>query len=273
MLWYHTRTVMIIMEWIKEYSTVINALASVGAFISALVALFTLKEIKKQRRSAYKPELFIKSFIVELSKSPLVKNKDELLRYKISNFNDYSVNYNEVESQVYVTYIINNLGFGIAKNVKCKWHFDFEKAIKMIKEELPNEFEISKHTGSFYLTKKNDDNFFYSANHEQDVDTTDIIAPIQISPNNHYHSIPEIIIFSHMLYLSFKLNLIKSPAEQFHIYDFESFPKPTLAMEYQDLDDKKYKKTISFNVEGVTSQIGEELDLNREFCMLQFNVE
>lgn len=262
-------------EFLNNNGQLINVIASLGALISALVALFTLREIKNQRRSAYKPELILKSFTIEPSKSPLLLSKREYLNYKVSDFNDHSVNYNNVEFQVYPPYKINNLGFGIAKNVKCTWYFDHKKAISMITDLLPSNFEFLHHpdTGYYFLKNNRDEHFFYSVNYDYTPDTTDVIAPVQVQENNSYFSVPKVIVFTHILYLIFKEKMLNEKADQFHFFEFTDFPKVSVMIECVDLNDERYSKEIEFEVVGVASQVVDTIDMHQPFCMFQFNVK
>lgn len=259
------------MNWVD----LINISASIGAFVSAVVAVVTLREIKKQRESTYKPELVMRSLNIGISKSPFCLGEDEILEYKVSNFNDYSTNYNEVKNSTFAGYLLNNLGFGIAKKVTCTWIYDHEKAIEELRNVIGEDFRINHHTGSYYLEDLKDDNFFYSANYSFDFgpDFTEYIAPVSVEKNFNFHSVPRVILFTHYLYLIFEFQIHTTVPQQFGVYEFESLPKPRLEIEYFDLNDKKYKKTISFKIVAVASQIGDVINPNEEFCMLQFNVE
>jgi hypothetical protein len=59
-------------EFVIKHKEILNLLASIGTFISAIIALYTLLEVKKQRLSTYKPEILLKSFLVTIHKSPCV---------------------------------------------------------------------------------------------------------------------------------------------------------------------------------------------------------
>lgn len=260
------------MNWITENKDLIEIIAGLGTFISALIALFTLIEVKKQRQSTYKPELVIKSFIIAPSKSPLRLNLDELLAYKVSDFNDYSSNFNEVPFQITPIYRVDNFGFGIAKNVKCTWKFDIKKAISLIEKALDNSYRINNHHNYYFLEHLKKQEFHYSSNQQINSDDTDYIAPISIQKNHDYHSVPGIIIFSHLLYLIFKEKLQGENPKQFYVFEFDEFPKPCIYIEYFDLNNKKYSKTMTFEVAAVSSQTAENIDMNKEFCMLQFNL-
>ena len=50
-------------DFLTQYKDFLLILAGIGTFISALIAVFTLIEVKKQRLSTYKPDVLIKSLM------------------------------------------------------------------------------------------------------------------------------------------------------------------------------------------------------------------
>jgi hypothetical protein len=263
-------------EFLLEYKELIVIFSGIGTFISAMIAVFTLNEVKKQRLSLYKPEILIKSFLVSISKSPLQKVKEELMKYKTCDFNDYSNNYNENKFEINSKYKIDNLGFGIAKNIKCTWEFKTKKAITEIQKVLPTNYEFNwdKELNLYFLNNSENEDFYYSAFGNIERQEIDYISPINVQKNNHLHTIPEIIIYTHYLFLIFKENLVGKKAENFHIFKFNNykFPEPILKVEYNDLNGKKYKYKYRFKITAVNLQIEDTLDLTKEFAYLQFKL-
>ena len=112
------------------------------ALISAGVGLLiylTLSEMQKQRRSSYKPELIIKDtfFYIDLNlDNPIYaswRNKEE--RESGLSIDDYDL---LIE--------LKNIGFGIAKNIKCEWEFDIKDMINKLNSlegDLAVNFEIN----------------------------------------------------------------------------------------------------------------------------------
>jgi hypothetical protein len=264
-------------DFLIQHKDLFLILAGFGTFISALIAVFTLIEVKKQRLSMYKPDILIKSFIVTISKNPLQK-EEELLEYKVQNYNDYSINYNETKFENSPKYKVENFGFGVAKNVECQWYFDTKKAIKLIQEILPNSFSFSYHESLnlYFLNNLQNDNFHHSANANIECQNIDYIAPFNVQTHYQYHIIPQIIVYVHYLFLIFKKKLIEQSVENFHIFEFDDckFPKPTLSVKYKDLNDKIYQKTYKFKISAVATQGGSEtLDMTEEFSYLTFELE
>jgi hypothetical protein len=263
-------------DFLFKYKELIVVFSGIGTFISALIAIFTLGEVKKQRLSLYKPDILLKSFIVSISKSPLQKEDEELIEYRVSDFNDYSKNHNQNQFEVSAKYKVDNLGFGVAKNIKCQWQFDTKKDIKMIENLLPKQYQFHWHESLnlYFLDKVGNENFHYSAFGDISLQEIDYISPISVQKHNHYHTIPGIIIFAHYLFLIFKNNLIGKECENFHLFKFSDFkfPNPILKLEFRDLNGKKYKNEYTFTITAVVTQIEDIMDLTKEFAYLEFEL-
>ena len=263
-------------DFIIKNKELIIILSGIGTFISSLIAIFTLIEVKRQRLALYKPDILIKSFFTSISKSPLQKEKGELILFKTSDFNDYSNKYKELKFEVGSKYKVENLGFGIAKNIKCEWNFDTKKAIKFIEKNISNRHKLHfiKELNLYTLEDKNNEDYRYASNANIRENTIDYISPINIQKHFHFHTIPEIITFTHYLYFLFELKLIGTSGKNFHIFDYKDykFPNPVLKISYKDLNGKKYKKKFKFKVSAISSQIGDISDLKKDFGYLQFEI-
>lgn len=264
-------------EIILKHKEIVNIIASIGTFISAIIAVKTLLEVKKQRLSTYKPELFLKSFVVYIQKSPLFLNPNELILFKIENFNEY--NNDEAlkkEFNISPLYKIENLGFGIAKNVKVTWTFDIAKALRILKKEFNQDFYLYEYKPLEYtfLKKKNNENFQIAfINKNNIIQTTDYIPPINVKEHTHYHSIPKDITVLHFLYFIFKNKLTERINENYCNSDFTSFPKIKMTVEYYDINNRKYTKKYKFKTSIITTQIEDKIDMTKEFGYLLFELE
>lgn len=264
-------------DFLIRNKEIIIILSGIGTFISALIAIFTLREVKNQRLAIYKPEVLIKSFIISISKSPLIIKEEELIKYKFSDFNDYSINSNNLSFEISPRYKVENLGFGIAKQVKCEWNFNIKKAIKMIENIMPEKysFNYNKNLNIYFLTNSMNTEYHYSSNANIYKNVVDYIPPINIQQHFHFHTIPSIIVFTHYLFLIFKKNLLKEEGDNFNVFDFKSekFPSPILKISYKDLNNKRHKRDVKFKITAVDTQIDEMVDLTKEFAYLLFEIE
>lgn len=106
---------------INEWMTLIS---SIGALLTAIVALLTLFELFKQRKSSYKPDLCILKNHFDI-KGPGLGEANLAL-----NWSEYSANEDTKILGIYLTLV--NIGFGAAKNIEAKWNFDSDFLIKEI---------------------------------------------------------------------------------------------------------------------------------------------
>lgn len=257
-------------DCILKYKDLIAAFAGIGTFIYAIIALYTLREVKKQRLSMYKPELFLKSFCIIPTFNPLSnKNREELLEYKLTNYNDYSESTNKAEPNISPLYKLENIGFGVAKDVKCEWEFDYKKAINKIQEYISDDYELYFQSFFYGIRKKNDDEFHRSATilEKGETQNIDYIPPIHIANHHHKHVIPSIILFSHIYYLIFKHNLIAQTYSRFDGEDYVDFPKVKLKLTYKDVNNKVYKKKYCLSISAISPTIEEPLNTDNELCI------
>lgn len=255
---------------------IINMIASIGTFISALIAIFTLNEIKKQRLSAYKPFLVLKSFIVYINKSPLCLNQEELLLFKTDNFNEYQLDDKPQKTfEITPLYKIENLGFGIAKNIKLTWTFDMKIALKCLESEFNQDlfFGEYKPLKYYFLHKKSDQDYQYSfINENITKQTIDYIPPINVKEHTHFHAISKDLIVTHFLYYILKNKLTEELNKNPYTFNFDDFPKVELKIKYYDLNNKKYQHRYKFKMSFISTQSEEFTDVTKEFGYLHFEL-
>lgn len=266
-------------KFLLDNKELITILSGIGTFISSIIAIYTLREVIKQRLSTYKPEILIKSFIVYINKSPLELKPDELLLYKTNNFNEYKKNPEESickEFSESCLYKVENLGFGPAKKIKLTWNYDTKKALDILEKMFPDRYYFNQYQPLkyyFLVDKSNADYHFSLMNQNVTSQSTDYLTPINIKEHSHYHSIPNEIILTHYLYYIFKNNLINTSNENcYGDDDFRKLSKPQLKIEYEDINGKKYSKDYKFKISLVPTQIDEMMEMDKEFGYLLFSV-
>jgi hypothetical protein len=247
----------------------IEILASVGSFFSAIVAMITLFEIKKQRHSMYKPEIFLTPLCFKPEYNPIIEN-EKIRSYTLLEYNNYQEDKLELKSQINILYKLENLGFGVASNVLCQWNFDYSKAIKEMEKILPEDFTLSDQFDYTFINRKSNPNFLIAANVEdiKNNQKIDFIPPINFKEHHNLHSIPHSIIIIYLMYLLFNKNLISDTGKMFYIEEFEALPKPKVIIEYKDLNGKKYSKTYTLSISACSLQSDQDvLDLTKEYCI------
>lgn len=266
-------------KFLLENKELINILSGIGTFLSSIIALYTLREVVKQRLSTYKPEILIKSFIVYINKSPLELKSQELLLYKTNNFNEYKKSLEDNvnrEYEVSCLYKVENLGFGPAKKLKLTWNYDTKKALDLIEKMFPEKYYFNQYKPLnyyFLVDKYNDDYHFSITNESVTNQYIDYLTPINIKEHSHYHTIPKEIILTYYLYFIFKNSLINTENENcYGDDDLGKLPKPELRIEYEDINGKKYSKNYKFKISLVSTQLDEKMEMDKEFGYLLFRI-
>lgn len=264
-------------EFLINNGELISILAGIGTFISSIIAVYTLIEVKKQRLSTYKPQLLMKSFLVYISKSPLFLEKEELLGFKVYNYNEYKEKseQSEIIFDTSPLYKAENLGFGPAVNIKFTWYFNMSRALKIIEKELHEDLYFSEYKplNYFFLHKKSDNDFQLTIhNKKQEIQTVDYIAPINVKEHTHYHTISKDVINIHFLYYILKCKLTQKINKNVYGVELNNLPRIKLRIDYFDLNGKKYTKKYKFQTSIVTTQIEDEIDMTKDFAYLLFEI-
>jgi len=233
----------------------LDIISSYSTLIVALIAIFTLIEIYRQRKYSFKPELIISSqpfYIIKYTKSkiPLIW-KNNIKRTEGGHLPESdSARKNELYELLFY-----NIGLGTAKNIKVTFSTNLKETIDHIKKlDKDNILNIEsedlskvtlKHTKSEYFGHEGKSIFFIENANKREID---YILPSQIEKKSTNIIIPAYYtyFYSIMIYLWNK-----------HGFDIdETLILPTLdvTMEYKDIGNKKYKRKaeIIFDFSGTS---------------------
>ena len=257
------------METILEYKSLIEMLAGLGTFIAAIIALYSIFELRRQRRAMYKPELFLDSFTFQVINNPF------LLKHNLNKFRGKYKHKNKktLSESLFVSYELENLGFGVAKSVECKWEFDYKLAYKAISTVSPSEYKWGKLI--HYDMLSTDFGFQKTFNHEDlKARKINFILPISQGGKKRSLTIPHIIVDCYLYFLLFKYDLTKEICETFHHEEFKEMPKLKLKLRYRDLANKAYKINLNIDVSCVSLQPNDNDTLNtmKDFAMFYFTI-
>lgn len=107
----------------------INIFIACITLLTAIIALLTINEMRKQRVHSYFPDINMADFTFYVYKADFNEHINSIYLYsykqkreensKIDGFNELKIG-------------INNIGFGVAKNVRWQWNFEIEKAQKIL---------------------------------------------------------------------------------------------------------------------------------------------
>lgn len=205
----------------------ISLLASIGALSAAVIALFTLFELFKQRKSSYKPDLTILQRRFTLKPSEFGKVKLPL---------DWiNPDHNSQGQSPLARVPIVNIGFGAAKNVIAKWSFDRDKLIEQV-----NKLAQKKHQ-PFYIEKqgtmlsvKNKGQACYLVNNEMDSEEFEYLLPLNQDTSSREIMLPP----SYTMLVSVFLSL--SSMDEFELNEL-NIPEINLQLSYSDIGKGKHK--------------------------------
>jgi hypothetical protein len=221
-------------DYIQDKSTKMSIdrlatlVSSVGTFFGALIILFTLLEIAKQRKSTYRPDLVFGRNEFYIYGNDSTKTTDIWSPIKLTKA-DRGKNHNDQ-----LPLRLFNIGMGTAKNITAKWEFDIKECINKIKE-LDGE---KKYT----IELKESDYLEVSYSHRQIffprmtmMDSIDYILPAHVENEPYKLRIPYLylVLTSIIFTLSFKKGLNSS---------FPSHHGLKVALNYLDIGNNEHKK-------------------------------
>jgi len=223
----------------ENWITIISALA---AFFAALAALFTVREMQRQRRSMYRPNFALlqcsicahrnNKGLIEISNSPLSTQSGD-------GFSE-------------TTIPAANVGMGSCKNVKLKWEYDILEFVRIIKHhDKEEEFEITYEHER--LDIRGNTEFLLSPFHNlSNQNETEIayVVPVTVQSTPVELRIPfaYLALYKAWLYL----RLANMEKESTSDNPFEPPPPINITLQYQDIGneqiDQKYQ--VVFHHEG-----------------------
>ncbi|MEK4056435.1 hypothetical protein MHB84_22975 [Paenibacillus sp. FSL F4-0087] len=219
----------------EEFSglfTTISGLSTVTTLVTSGIALFTLKEMSKQRKSTFKPD-------VVLSSSNNVYLTSEGNRF--TNFNVRTSREKDVSEELailssrQVPIKIFNLGKGAAKDVEIKWCYDIDLLISKIHIEVAHIQNNEKIPMLSYV-----ESGLLSGVINKQIDAIqmhDYILPVETSSNTVYCALPMgFVLLCYLGTISFIRQQVNNSFEGQYI------PKIELEISYSDIGREKHKK-------------------------------
>lgn len=229
---------------------VMNVVTGVSALSASLIALFTLCEIKRQRKEANKPDIAVRQKLVYVHG---VRYNDFTLPFLFSESGEPVAKPNDAVSNCSLDIV--NFGIRSAKDIKLRWEFDFKGAINSIKEQddekifnlelIGNILKVSMQLSGYKVS-----NLYM--NQLRGVDVDFILNSTPDSFDTIYLQFPIIVLELYVISLCLSLGFYKSEnVESPEKGELGQFRKPLLIMEYKDIGGVRYAKTFSFDIDMV----------------------
>lgn len=213
-----------------DYKNVLIGISSIGTFLAALIALFTLRLLRKQFKNSQRPNMTFGNSV--FGKCYSLDNRIlKTIWWSGSSEDD------EIEkrpSYSTLDFELINVGVGFAENVRLKEKFNTNAAIKFIKSiDFDNEFDISV-TDSVLRIK---------TSFETDFERIPLIndprelGNFKTASINHNKGSRYIFNDEYLTFLSC-FGYLHDKHDKF--LNLENFPKLELSLFFNDIDGKKY---------------------------------
>lgn len=224
----------------------ISLLVAIASLITAFAALFTIKELKKQREASYHPDLLpgMTNFYIYGTKindtflpenfynKPIEMHKDKFIKEAVG------LN-------------LKNVGLAVAKNISYEWIDDTDKWIERINN-------VNK-SGFFHVTKdkniliinvsKYDKQYNHFISHQFRKDFIDFILPLKDEAKSTFISIPNCYLILYVVFISIIADFYTDKSEKKNKrIDDDKFPSLYFKIEYEDLQGKKHNKEFKIEI-------------------------
>ena len=233
-----------------DYRNILVGISSIGTFVAAFVALFTLRLLRQQIKNSQRPNVTFGNSIYGECYS-----LDDRILKTIWWSGDEDIQ-KAVKKPLYSSlyFELINVGVGFAENVKLIERFNTKAAIKFIKSiDADNEFEISNNDSVLRIRTSFDTDFDripLDMNERELGNFT--TAAINSNKGNKY-----IFDDQYLIFLSC-FGYLRNKHDQF--LNLDNFPKLKFTLIFNDIDGKKYKNkfecsTVSIDAEGYSMTI------------------
>ncbi|SRR6266487_6223810 len=246
----------------------LTLLTQIATWVTILLVLFTLLEMRNQRKAAQKPDLLISesSIYVHTSNFPDSSRSGSPIPRAWSRSKELKASMDYPNPLGVSIITLYNVGFGVAKNITLTWTSDYDKTIQQLKdyfyrnsipiiiqvnndgvtviEEEPPKSEVGFVIGS------------YSASH-------DFLMPVSITSEGLVTDVPNIFVELVSLYFySLQHHFKQKLLSKREIPDLE-IDKPTLELElhYDDMENYHYSRKLDVTFAEYISieQVGEDI--------------
>ncbi|MDO8317099.1 MAG: hypothetical protein Q7T12_06210 [Flavobacterium sp.] len=239
----------------------INIFIAGITLLTAIIALLTINEMRKQRVHSYFPDINMADFTFYVYKGDFDEHIKSIYLYsykqkreensKIDGFNELKIG-------------INNIGFGVAKNVRWQWNFEIEKAQKI----LTKNKTIIWGTNEEFITvdsKPLNIEWGFDIIEENIGGNFNFILPFGNENRETEIIIPEYFINLYWLYMVTQLSNKEIPKS---IED--DFPQLELNVKYTDIHSNELEKT--FYLELKFDMISQPQKSTNQLAILRFEI-
>ncbi|WP_354625154.1 hypothetical protein [Psychromonas sp. MME2] len=208
--------------------------SSLGALVAATIALITLFEIIKQRKSSFKPDL-------------IVLNSNFRISYQDVE-NQFPTSWDTKQDGEEHSLSIVNIGLGVAKAIKIKWCYEHEKLLDMVISSSPKSRDIHNQIiqdGAELFLIFQDGKFKLPISYGLDKEF-DYLIPISQMETVNTIQIPKAYEALMSLLVSHRVSIDDHPLD-------ESLPSLKLEITYKDAGEYKHYKAFELKPKFISS--------------------
>lgn len=239
----------------------INIFIACITLLTAVIALLTINEMRKQRVHSYFPDINMADFSFYVYKADFNDEIKSIYLYSFKNKKDEN---SKIDGFNELKIGINNIGLGVAKNVRWKWNFDTEYAREIICE---NENVEWGNNGDFITIDSKPLNIEWGFDIDEDNigGNFNFILPYGNENRETEIVIPEYFINLYWLYMVNQINVKEVPKSIKN-----DFPKLELNVKYTDIHSNELEKT--FLLELNFDMIAPPREDKKEQAILRFEI-
>ncbi|RYE38418.1 MAG: hypothetical protein EOP48_27135 [Sphingobacteriales bacterium] len=222
----------------------INSIATIAALLTAIITLFTVIEIRKQREHSYHPEINVANFqfYVYRYDKDLEEDEDDENTYLYYTKNKLEASvpkrgYNEL------TVDVNNIGLGVAKRVFWEWEIDIYELCKSLQCRDKQLIKWFIDNGDLNITvEKVKVDWIFDLGEENLGGYFNFVLPYSIENRKNEIKLPSYFLDLFWLY-KIKTFLCENEAED------KEYPPMQLHISYTDMHGKEIRKTLLIYLE------------------------
>ena len=222
---------------------IISLISGFGTLLATIFIIFTLNEMKKQRKNSMSPDIVFEQrvfFIFYNSKIEDFYIMDNLESQEngLNYFSGVKIN-------------LKNVGLGIAKQVYIKWQIEYEKIIQIIsKYDVDDLYDITYSIGRISIAGKGNCDMPIAQSNIAFSNFYEYILPVNITKKSVSIKMP--YAYTKLLAILLYLSMVnKDRINSGYGIMLTNFPTPILSITYKDIQGeksrKKYKLHFSFD--------------------------
>jgi len=239
----------------------INIIIASITFLTAIIALLTINEMRRQRIHSYFPDIHISNFSFHVYQA---EEQDEFSSVYLHFFKDKQSEGSTISGYNELKTGISNIGFGVAKNVRPEWNFNFDHAERTLCNDKSVKWERTENTILIDFDPL-DLKWAFDIDEEHLTSSYNFILPYSNETRETEITIPNYYINLYWLYMANQLNVNEVK------YIEDHFPPLELNIKYTDIHSNEQQKKFTLSLEFV--HFGLPTGKNEEIAQLKFIIK